>query len=466
MLQDAYVALFATLMLGAMLANVVLQSRRVLAGACTTSGCTEARALLPWLVVLATLLSVLGVARLFGPVFASPASVTWLVGAPLDRGALLRPRLGAALGLAALVTAPLALAAAALAGFGTGALVVDVLAATAVAIALVGAGSAVAVRAGPGHDRAWCACSASAPGWGWCCWPWAGCRGSPRRSARPRVRPWPGWGCSRCSHWRWAPCRYAGSGGCADNRLSSGGSLAPGLSGALASLDLALVYDVLVAHRWRGQGAVRSRRGGPGGVWALVFLDLVRLRRTPSRVVVLLAAVAVPYAAAAAGAGRVSLLLGALAGFLAGLPFLVALRVVTRTPSIARALPVSDPASRGATVVVAGLLLALFGLATTGAVRETLPLPTLEALQLGLAVGGAGLAGAVRWVTGRPPDYTRPLVSTPAGGVPTNLYSSVVRGFDMVLLCTAPVLLAPTGVGALVSLGLSAVVVSVLLGRR
>jgi hypothetical protein len=72
----------------------------------------------------------------------------------------------------------------------------------------------------------------------------------------------------------------------------------------------------------------------------------------------------------------------------------------------------------------------------------------------------------VRWVTGRPPDYTRPLVSTPAGGVPTNLYGSVVRGFDVLLLTTAPLLIFPTANGALFSLIVSFAVLSYLTGRE
>ena len=50
-------------------------------------------------------------------------------------------------------------------------------------------------------------------------------------------------------------------------------------------------------------------------------------------------------------------------------------------------------------------------------------------------------------MTGRPPDYAKPLVSTPAGAVPTNLYGSVLRGFDVLLVAVTPVLFAPTAGG-------------------
>ena len=78
-LSDAYIALFATLMFGSMATNVVLNVRRVSARLCTSTGCQEARSLLPWLAGLSAVLVVLSVARLFGPVFASPAVGSWLL---------------------------------------------------------------------------------------------------------------------------------------------------------------------------------------------------------------------------------------------------------------------------------------------------------------------------------------------------------------------------------------------------
>jgi len=159
-----------------------------------------------------------------------------------------------------------------------------------------------------------------------------------------------------------------------------------------------------------------------------------------------------PYAAQAAGAGRVALLLSALCGFLAGLPLLAGLRVVTRTPSLARAMPFSIARTRASTLVVPGVALLAFGLSTTPALHQALGVTWTESLALGVAVGACALAGTVRWVTGRPPDYAKPLVSTPAGGVPTNLYGSVVRGFDILLLSLAPALFAPTVTGAIGSM--------------
>jgi hypothetical protein len=108
----------------------------------------------------------------------------------------------------------------------------------------------------------------------------------------------------------------------------------------------------------------------------------------------------------------------------------------------------------------------LFGLATFPALHAALHRTWSDAVMIGLTVGACSLAGAVRWVTGRPPDYAKPLVSTPAGGVPTNLYGSIVRGFDILLLTTAPLLFSPTVNGAFVSLLVAFAVLSYLAGRQ
>jgi hypothetical protein len=259
---------------------------------------------------------------------------------------------------------------------------------------------------------------------------------------------------------------FRGLGGLHRRDVAPGGSLAPGLSGAMATLDLALLYDVVVAHRWNGHDPVRTRRGGPTGMAALAWTDLVRLRRTPQGPLLLAGAVVVPYAAEASGAGRLTVLVAALAGFLTLLPMLSALRVVTRTPSIVRMLPFPAASARYATVIVPGVLAVLFGLGCGPALQASLEVPPGGAMFCGGAVGLAALASAVRWVTGRPPDYSRPLVSTPAGGVPTNLYGSAVRGFDVLLLSTAPLLLRPTVTGAEITAFLALAAIGYLVGRK
>ena len=52
------------------------------------------------------------------------------------------------------------------------------------------------------------------------------------------------------------------------------------------------------------------------------------------------------------------------------------------------------------------------------------------------------------------------------GAVPTSLYVSAARGFDVLLVGTAPLLIAPTPNGALVSLVLDGAVLLWLTNRK
>ncbi|HET7684690.1 MAG TPA: DUF6297 family protein [Marmoricola sp.] len=456
--------MFATLMFGSMLVNVVINVGRISDDLCASSGCQEARSLLPWLSSVALLVVTLALCRLFGPVFVTPAVDSWLVPAPVDRNRLLRSRLAATVAIAFAGCALLAAGTAVLGGFGVGvvgafAALTALLATAAVAFAAVGQASrGLAARVLTWLLLLALALSLLA----------LAVDRAPLLTAPSRLSP--GW---------WAALAIAlllavglpvlafrALGRLHRRDLAPGGSLAPGLSGALATLDLALLYDVLLAHRWHRHDSVRPRRGGPAGLAALVWDDLVRVRRTPQQLVLLAGGVVVPYAAEASGAGRVTVLIAALVGFLAVLPMLSALRLVTRTPGLARMLPFPTASVRHATVVVPGALAILFGIACGPALDRSLELPLPAGMFCGVAVGLSALASAVRWVTGRPPDYNRPLVSTPAGGVPTNLYGSIVRGFDILLLTTAPLLLSPTATGAEFSAFLSLAVLAYLTGRK
>ena len=80
--------------------------------------------------------------------------------------------------------------------------------------------------------------------------------------------------------------------------------------------------------------------------------------------------------------------------------------------------------------------------------------------------GLAATTACVRWMVARPPDYRMPLVSSPAGAVPPALVGALFRGLDVILLTTGPLLLVPTENGALVSLLVGGLTLSVLLSRR
>ncbi|MDT0203382.1 DUF6297 family protein [Nocardioides sp. AE5] len=446
--------------LGSMLVSVLVNVAGLSDEHCTSSGCREARALLPWLVTLGTLLVVLVLARMFGPVFASPAVSSWLLSTPADRGALLRPRVWSAATIAALVTGFLAAAATTLGGFGAPAIAAYSVLAAVLAVLMV----ALAVLGQGGRGRA-----VQFLVWALAAVLWsvlvllsvgrAPLLDAPDEASGPVLAVGAGLviatGCLVVMALR-------STGRLHRRDIAAGGNLAPGLSGALASLDLALMYDVLLGHRWRGKGSVPSRRGGPAGASALVRKDLVRLARSPQWLVLVAASVVLPYAVGVAGGERVAFLAAALVGFLTGLPLLSALRVLVRSPSVLRHFPFPVARARQATLVVPAIVLLLHGIAITPLLHRVLELNWSAALVCAIASGLASLAASTRWVTGKPPDFGRPLVSSPAGGVPTNLYGSALRGFDILLLTTLPVLLVPSGAAALVSIGISLVVLVVL----
>ncbi|CAM3235875.1 DUF6297 domain-containing protein [Nocardioides dubius] len=463
-ISDAYIGVLAFVMLGSMLVNTLIGVAGLSEEHCTSQGCRDARGLLPWVVAGATLVVLWALARTFGPVYAAPSVAYWLMETPLDRGVLLRGRLRLLVAAFALAAAAVAAGAALLAGFGAGstvafALLVAGAAASGIALAVLGQSSTrnpVLVLAGLALAGTWGSLLAltlhrapelerpqSAPAWWWLLGgvltALAVVAGLAARRLTRRLRR---------------------------RDIVRGGTLVPGLGGALANLDLALTYDVLLAYRWRSRGSARSRRGGPSGAAALIWTDLIRIARSPVWLVLLAAAVVVPYAAQTAGAERVVVIVVAGCGFLAGLPFLSALRVLTRTAGVARQFPTSLGATRGAALAVPAILLGCFGLACVPAVHRAVDVPWSTALLLALAAAAGGLASGVRWVTGRPPDYGRPLITSPAGAVPTNLYGSALRGFDILLLTTAPMLLAPSDGGAAGSLVISAIVLAYLANRK
>ena len=234
--------------------------------------------------------------------------------------------------------------------------------------------------------------------------------------------------------------------------------VSPSLSGALSSVDLGLMYDVLLARRWGRSARVRSRTGGPSGWWALVHRDALRAIRSPQPYVVLAGLALVPLAAAEADAGRAVVLATSLAGLLGGPALCAGLRVVARTGSLARTLPFGRRSLVLAHLVVPGTALLLFALTSTWALLPVAP--TGEAVALALACGLSSLAATVRWITAKPPDYAAPMVSTPAGGVPPGVLGSALRGFDVWAVTALPLMFGSGGL--LVSVALSVGVLSYL----
>lgn len=91
-IQDAYVAVFALVVIGAMLISSILQAQRSVSS-CSSESCLAARGLLPWAAVAGFLALALVAARMFGPVVASAAEGFWIMDGNVDRRRVLTGRL-------------------------------------------------------------------------------------------------------------------------------------------------------------------------------------------------------------------------------------------------------------------------------------------------------------------------------------------------------------------------------------
>lgn len=465
-ISDAYISLFATVMLGAMAFNVVRQLRLEAADACTTDACTDARTAVPWVFAVGTLATILLLARLFGPLLASPAEGSWLLSSPVERRTLMLPRLAIVAVLSLTAGALLGAVDATIGGFGAGSAggFTLILAAASMCVAMLAAVDQAGKRRG-GQIAIWILAA----------FVWVGLvlvtlgLVPSRLPERPHLGPAGiGVGVFMVVAASWLAWRAAaGLTHIRKDQLTAGGSMLSNLSGAFALLDLGLGYDILMARRWRERSEVRPVRGGPSGAWALVWRDVVRLRRSIHTVFVLAASLVLPYVAATLGLGKAVSVVAALTGFLAGLGLCAGLRVLTRTPGLIRCFPMSAPAVRLAGIAVPGVLLVIWGAATTPAIHRAMaPDSWPAALAIGVAVGLAVVSAIARWITAPPPDFARPLIASPSGPIPPALFGNILRGLDVLLLLTAPLLLAEPMTGAVISIGLAAIILAMVLNKR
>lgn len=464
-ISEAYVWVFSIVLLGAMAISAMVQTRVSIAAGCTTSTCDTARTSLVWATAVGIVAVVLTAAQAIGPVMVTPATGAWLLTSPIDRGPLLRSRLLVASGAATFLCGFVVAATGLLAGIPYGAIAVLSLAAALAGGAATAAAAAWQTSGGRATRLLTLVLATLTAGW--------------LLLIALDLEP------GTTSDWLTGPAGAATTGAAliaailllvrATRRLPSllraqlvpGGSLLSSLSGALAGLDLSLAYDVLVARRWRTAATVRPVRGGPGGAWALVWRDVVRLRRSQGALAALVAALLVPYVVLRLDLDDTVVLASALAAFLCGLWSFSALRTTGRNPGLVRCFPMSLAAVRGATLVVPGGLLLVWSLAVAPAVGQSLDDATVgDTVLVSIATGAAALAAIARWMLAPPPDYSMPLVASPTGAIPTGLIGSALRGFDILALGVVPLLVAPDSTGATVSLGLSSVVLSVLVNRR
>ena len=467
-LQDGYVMIFTVVVLGAMITSAVLKAQSGMAG-CNTEACASGRLLLPSAMVLASFALALSLARMFGPVLASAAEGFWLMDAPISRRRLLRSRMRAPIAAALLipgVTTALVgalsglswlqvLAWSAAAGLGSAALVTfaaseQPLERTAVVRllqGLFGAGALALLLVVVAVGAGWLPVTVVANA-GQAQWLMAGIA----VLAVVLLVVFFGFAMSRLEQIRRA-------------RLLSGGSLVSGMQGAMFALDFGLIRDILVERRMAEKGHVKPTRGRGLGLSALIWRDVERLKRSPGAFVGLAVSLFVPYAADALRMSQLNPLISGLA-LVAGLvPFLGSLRVITRTGGLARAFPFKTTALRTAAMAVPAILALVWAVAATpafiGIARTGVDRSVLDGFMAALVTAAAGLLGAVRWVTAKKVDFGTPMMATESGAMPPTLLFNLFRGFDMVALVTAPLILqAP----AYWSLAIAAVVFVALRG--
>jgi Family of unknown function (DUF6297) len=463
-LSDAYVAVIAALMIGAMTVNVILKAQRVVAG-CDSASCLSARALLPWAAVLAGVATALAVARLFGPVLASAAEGFWLLDAPISRSKLLRSRLVAALAVAFVGGALIGGLVALLTGSGG---VESAVWAVATGFSASAAVAAAAAQQGHEHHRLSRAASfvfgflgvvallgvvGVAANWLTCSLTTSlGTEIGGAVAALAVVVLLIG-GLLAVS--RLASIRRT--------RLVSGGSLVRGISGAFFALDIGLARDIVVQRRTMEIGHVTPKRGHGEGLQALTWREWQRLRRFPQPLIGWAGTLVVPYASEALGMSAVTPVFGALALFGAIIPMLNGLRVLTRTGGLARCLPFSMAQIKMSMVTAPAILSAIWAVliapAFVGVVGTGVTRPFGTAALMAVATAAAGLLAAVRWTQAKGVDFSKPMVSTQAGALPPGLVTNIFRGFDVCLLATAPMLL---GFSPLWSLAIEAITAIVL----
>ena len=224
----------------------------------------------------------------------------------------------------------------------------------------------------------------------------------------------------------------------------AGGSLASGMQGAAFALDFALIRDILQEREAIERGQVRPTRGRGEGLSSLVWRDVQRLMRFPKPLFTLVVTAVVPYAVSALGFGALTVPVSALVLVAALVPFFTSLRVLTRSKGLVRCLPFTTSQVISAASVVPAVAAVIWAIAVIPAfhgVGSTTSRPWDQAIMDGLVTAAAGLAGAIRWVSAKPADYSSPMVATQAGAMPPGLMFNLIRGFDMVALITIPVVL-------------------------
>lgn len=227
--------------------------------------------------------------------------------------------------------------------------------------------------------------------------------------------------------------------------LRDSGSVASQAVGAVVSLDSRELGRALTD----GAAPTRRRRVARFG-WvsspatALVAADLAVLRRSPRHVVQVVAAACVP--AVVVGVHQIAnpgVLAAAfvVSGYVAMVATAEGARRAEMAPVLDRLLPLSAARVRQLRMVVPGVVMLLWSLVAFAAVAR-LEGDLSSWLALGVLSAPVWAGASVRSAYRPSPDWSGPLVSTPAGALPVGVGGVLARGPDAVILGLVPVLIA------------------------
>jgi hypothetical protein len=227
--------------------------------------------------------------------------------------------------------------------------------------------------------------------------------------------------------------------------LRDSGSVASQAVGAVVSLDSRELGRALTD----GAAATRRRHTTRFG-WvnsaqaAIVAADLAVFRRSPRHVVQVIAAACVP--AVVVGVHQIAnagVLVAAfiISGYIATVATAEGARRAEMSPILDRLLPLSAKDVRKLRMIVPGAVMLLWSLAAFWSVAR------LEGglggwLVLGVLSTPVWAGAAVRSAYRASPDWSGPLVSTPAGALPVGVGGVLASGPDVVILGLVPVLIA------------------------
>ncbi|MCL1839297.1 MAG: DUF6297 family protein [Propionibacteriaceae bacterium] len=446
-ISDGYVTLFTVVLLAAMIASVVMDAQSGQAS-CETAACLSAKTLLPAATCLASYALALAVAHLFGPVLASAAEGSWLMDAPISRRRLLRGRLVLPIVIAGVISAVLSGLVAATSGASWYQVAVWSLGAAIGSAAFM---ALAAVRQSSEKNRLTKAL---------------------QYVLMAAALALLAFVVSIAANWLHVPnlrldmivlveiavaaafaillvvmiaLAYRRLDDIRRSRLLSGGSLVSGMQGAMFALDFGLIRDILVERRAALKGFVTPTKGKGLGLGALIYRDAQRLLRDPRGFIALVLTLFVPYAADALGMGQLNPFLSALALMFAMIGFMGSLRVLSRTGGLARTFPFPTAQMRTALMLIPAILALAWALAALpafiGISQAGVERTGDEAVLVAICIGAAGMFGGVRWVCGSKVDYNAPMMATASGAMSPTLIFNLFRGFDVIALITAPLIL-------------------------